>query len=119
MLSTAKRRAIIQIFAIVLHTFLLVVFVSVPQVSNREGVYRPAHESRLAGLDDFIDGTALNRSVTRYDSQSPAGFLALGVFREFQGRRSTLLSAHNTEGIYQLPIAGALPIRSPSVQPPL
>jgi hypothetical protein len=121
MLSSAKHRAIVQLFAIALHTFLLgiVLLASVPQVSDREGAYRPARESRLAALDDFIDGTDLNRGVKRYDSQSPAGFLAVSVFRQLQDHRSTLPSVDNTEGIYQLPIAGALPIRSPPLHLPL
>ena len=121
MLTTAKRRAIVQLFAIALHTFLLgiVLLASVPQVSDREGAYRPARESRLAALDDFIDGTALNRGVKRNDSQSAAGFLALGFFRQFQVQQSTVLSVNNTERIYYLPIVGALPIRSPPLQLPL
>ena len=120
MLTTAKRRAIVQLFAIALHTFLLgiVLLASVPQVSDRKEAYRPARESRLAALDDFIDGTALNRGVKRYDSQI-AGFLALGFSRQFQFYQSTFLSINNTERIYHLPIAGALPIRSPPLQLPL
>jgi hypothetical protein len=52
-----KRRASVQLFATALHTFLLgiVLLASVPQVLDREGAYRPARESRLAGLDDFIE----------------------------------------------------------------
>ena len=121
MLSTARYRAIVQLFAIALHTFLLgiVLLASVSQVSDREGAYRPARESRLAALDDFIDGTALNRGVKRYDSQSPAGFLALGFFRQIEVHQSTVLRVDNAERIYRLPIAGALPIRSPPSQLPL
>jgi hypothetical protein len=121
MLSTAKRRAIVQLFAIALHTFLLgfVVLASVSQVSDRDGAYRPARESQLAALDDFIDGTALNGGVKLYDSQSPAGFLVLGFFRQFQVYQSAILGINNTERIYRLPTAGALPIRSPPSQLPL
>jgi len=121
MLSCAKHRAIVQLFAIALHTFLLgiVVLAAVPQISDRTGAYRPAGESRLAALGDLIDGAALNRGVKRYDSQSPAGFLALGFFRQFQVQQSTVLSINNTEQIYRLPIVGALPIRSPPLHLPL
>jgi hypothetical protein len=120
MLSTPKHRAIVQLFATALHTFLLgiVLLASVPQASDREGAFRTARESRLAALDEFIDGTALNRGAKRYDNQSPAGFLALGFFRQFRVHQSTLLSTSNTERIYRLPIA-ALPIRSPPLQLPL
>ena len=121
MLSTAKRRAIVQLFAIAFHTFLLgiVLLASVPQVSDREGAYRPARESRLAVLDDFIDGAALNRGAKRYDNQSPAGFLPLGYFRQSHNHLATPLGINNSERIYRLPIAGALPIRSPPLHLPL
>jgi hypothetical protein len=121
MLSTPKHRAIVQLFVIALHTFLLgiVLLASVPQVSDREGAYRPARESRLAALDDFIESTALNRGAKRYDNQSAAEFLVLARCRQFQVYQSTLLSINNTQRIYRLPIAGALPIRSPPLHHPL
>lgn len=114
-------RAIVQLFAIALHTFLLgiVLLASVSQVSDRDGAFWPARENRLAALDDFIDGAALNRGAKRYDNQSPAGFLPLSFFRQFEVQQSTVLSVNNTEQIYRLPIAGALPIRSPPSQLPL
>jgi hypothetical protein len=121
MLSTAKHRAIVQLCAIALHAFLLgiVLLTAVPPVSDREGAFRPVRESRLAVLVDFIDGTALNRGAKRYDSQSPAGILASGFFQQSHVQRSTLVGINNTERFYPLPIAGALPIRSPPWQLPL
>jgi hypothetical protein len=121
MLSTAKPRAIVQLVAMTLHTFLLgiVVLAAASQVSDREGAYRPAGESRLAALGDFIDGTALKRGAERNDGQGPAGFLASAVFHSSRLSRSALPSVYHVEPLYQLPIAGALPIRSPPLQLPL
>ena len=121
MLISSQYRAVVQLLAITLHTFLLgiVVLASVPQVSEREGEYRPAHASRLATLHDQIDGRALNRGVKRYDNQSPAGFLALARIRQAQVQRAALFSFHLKEGSYQRPTAGVLPIRSPPLQLPL
>jgi len=121
MLIASQYRAVVQLFAITLHTFLLgiVVLASVPQVSDSGGDYRPARESRLAALHDQIDGTALNRGVKRYDSSSPAGFLALARIRQAQVRQAALLSFHLKEVSYQRPTAGVLPIRSPPFQLPL
>jgi hypothetical protein len=86
---------------------------------DREEAYRPARESRLVALDNLIESTALNRVVKRYGHQSPAGILASSLFRPLQARQSTLLSIKNTERIYDKPIAGALPIRSPPLPLPL
>jgi hypothetical protein len=116
-----KRCAILQLVAMAFHTFLLsvVILASAPQVSDREGAYRPTDESRLAALSDFIDATALNRGAKRYDNQNSAGFLASAVFRRLPLHRSTLENVNIIEPIYQLPITGALPIRSPPLQLPL
>ena len=121
MLFSSQYRAIVQLFAITLHTFLLgiVVLASVPQVSDNGGDYRPARESRLAALHDQVDGTALNRGVKRYDTQSPAGFSASAHFSQDQVQQAALLSFHIKEGSYQLPTVGLLPIRSPPLQLPL
>jgi len=121
MLTSSQYRAIVQLFALTLHTFLLgiVVLASIPQVSDREVDYRPTPQSRLAALHDQIDGAALNRGVKRYDSQSSAGFLALARIRQAQVQRAALFSFQLKEGSYQRPTAGALPIRSPPLQLPL
>lgn len=104
-----------------LHTFLLgiVILASVPQVSNRAGDYRPVRESRLAALQDPVDGTALNRGVKRYDNQNPAGFLALARFRHAQLQQTTRLSFDVNDGFYRQPTLGFLPIRSPPFHLPL
>ena len=116
-----RRRAILQLVVMALHTLFLsvVILASAPQDADREGAYRPTEERRLAALSDFIDATALNRGVKRYDNQSPVGFLASAVLRPLQLHRSTLENVNNIGPIYQLPIAGALPIRSPPLQPSL
>ena len=121
MLFSSQYRAVVQLFAITLHTVLLgiVVLASVPQVSDREIDYRPLPQSRLAALHDPIDGTALDRGVKRYDGPSPTGFLALARFRQAQVQRAALPRFHIKEGSYQRPTVGVLPIRSPPFQLPL
>ena len=121
MLLALQFRAIVQLFAISLHFFLLgvVVLDSVPQVSDLEVDNRPLPVRRLAHLHDPTDGTALNPGIKRYDSQSPAVFLALPRIRQSQDQRAAVLSFHIKEGSYQRPTAGVLPIRSPPFQLPL
>jgi hypothetical protein len=121
MLFSSQYRAVVQLLAITLHTFLLgiVVLASVPQVSDSGGDYRPAYESRLAALHDQIDGTALTRGVKRSDNHSPAGFSASARFRQVQVQQAGLLSVHIKEGSYRHPTLGFLPIRSPPFQLPL
>jgi hypothetical protein len=118
MLSSSRYRAIAQLCAITLHTFLLgiVVLASVSQVSDRAGDYRPARESRLAAVHDPVDGTALNRGVKRYDNQSPAGFLALARLDEAQAQQAARVSFRLNDGSYRQPTRGFLPIRSPPSQ---
>ena len=100
MLFSSQYRAVFQLFALTLHTFLLgiVILASVPQVSEREGDYRPAHASRLAALHDQIDGRALNRGVKPYDSPSPGAFFASARFRQAQVQQAALLSFHINDG---------------------
>jgi len=121
MLISSQYRAVVQLLAITLHSFLLgiVVLASVPQVADRDGDYRPAQTSRLATLHDQIDGRALNRGVKPYDSPSPGAFFASARFRQSQVQHAALLSFHLKDGSYQLPTAGLLPIRSPPFQLPL
>jgi hypothetical protein len=121
MLIASQYRAVVQLLAITLHTFLLgiVVLASVPQVSEREGDYRPAHASRLATLHDQIDGRALNRGVKPYDSPSPGASFASARFRQAQVQQAALLSFPINDGFYRQPTLGFLPIRSPPLQLPL
>ena len=121
MLFSSQYRALVQLFAITLHTFLLgiVVLASVPLGLDREGDYRPARESRLAALHDQFDGTALNRGVKRSDNQSPAGSSASARFRQAQVQQAALVSFHINDGFYRQPTLGFLPIRSPPRQLPL
>jgi hypothetical protein len=121
MLSSSQYRAIVQLFAMTLHSFLLgiVVLASVPQVSDRAGDYRPVRESRLAALHDPVDGTALNRGVKRYDNQNPAGFLALARFLQAQVHQAARVSFYINDGSYRQPRLGVLPIRSPPFHLPL
>jgi hypothetical protein len=115
MLFSLRYGAIAKFLAI---SFLLgiVVFVSVPQVSDREGNYRPAHENRLAALYDRVDGTSFNRAVKRCDRPGAPGFLALARFRHAQAQRAVALSFRIVEGSNQRPTTGVLPIRSPPFQ---
>ena len=121
MLFSSQYRAFVQLLAIALHSFLLgiVVLASVPQVSEREGVNRPAHASRLAALHDQIHGRALNRGVKPYDSPSPGAFFASARFRQAQVQQAALLSFPINDGFCRQPTLGFLPIRSPPRQLPL
>jgi len=121
MLSNSQYRAIVQLIAITLHSLLLgvVVLVSVPQVSDRAGDYRPARESRLAALHDPAEGTALNRGVKRHDNHGPASFLALVRFPQAQVHQAARISSFLNEGSYRQPMPGFLPIRSPPFHLPL
>jgi len=118
MLISSQYRAVVQLLAITLHSFLLgiVVLASVPQVADREGDYRPAQTSRLATLHDQIDGRALNRGVKPYDSPSPGAFFASARFRQAQVQQAALVSFHINDGFYRQPALGFLPIRSPPRQ---
>ena len=121
MLLSLQFRAIVQLFAIALHFFLLgvVVLGSDPQVSDLEVDNRLVPVRRLVPLHNPTDGTALNPGIKRYDSQSPAVFLALPRIRQSQDHLTALFGFHFKEGSYQRPTAGVLPIRSPPFHLPL
>ena len=121
MLFSSQYRAVVQLLAITLHSFLLgiVVLASVPQDSEREGDYRSARASRLAALHDQFDGRALNRGVKPYDNPSPGAFFASARFRQAQVQQAALLSFPINDGFYRQPTLGFLPIRSPPRQLPL
>jgi hypothetical protein len=114
-------RAVVQLVAITLHSFLLgiVVLASVPQIPDSGGDYRTTRESRLVALHDPADGTALHREVKRYQSQSSLGSLALVRFRQVQVQQAALLSFQSKEFSYRQPTLGFLPIRSPPFRLPL
>lgn len=90
MLFSSQYRAIVQLFTITLHSFLLglVVLASVPQDSDRAGDYRSARESQLAALHEPIDGTALNRGVKRFEQPVPSRFLGVGSIPPEPGPKS-------------------------------
>ncbi len=122
MLSSSQHKAIVQLFAITLHTCLLgiVILASVPQVSDRGGDYRPERESRLAALHDPVDSTALNSGIKRFGHQSSVGFLALVRFSQAQVQQeAALFSFHLNDRFSRQPKLGVLPIRSPPLQLPL
>jgi len=115
MLFPSRYRAIVQLFTIALHSFLLgiAVLASVPQVPDSSGDYRRTRESRLVALHDHIDGTALSRGAKRFDNQSPVVFLALARFRQAQVQQAARVHDHSREFSYRPATPGFLPIRSP------
>lgn len=112
-----KHRAIVQLFAITLQNFLLglSLLALLPQVSQHSGDYRPAGQSRLIALNDFIDNGALSRSVKRFDDHGLERWVALKTATDDHKQVFLAVKIHPNEPHYHFVAPGALPIRSPPV----
>ena len=115
MLFSENRSESSRLFAIVVQTFLVGIFVlaSLPQISNLPVDQLPIRDSTFVSPAGTFDGAVLNRTFKTYEWQGHERFVVAGGLQDVRLQSESIRNDRYDHGRYQSPVLSFSSIRAP------